>query len=261
MELLEAIIMGIIQGIFEWLPVSSEGINSIVLLNFFNKSFTEAIYLSIWLHLGTMLSAMVFFRKTIYRLIKNLPKYRFNNNPENKLTSFIFLTTLISGILGGTFLLLGVEKLNLPYYYAMLLIGGALIITGFLQLFANNENKIKSGLKVKDSFSLGILQGFSVLPGISRSGITVSTLLLKNYSVEKSLKLSFILSIPLVFGAELGILLLEKVQFNIYSLVSIFVAFIVGLISINLFINFAKKINFGIICLIIGVLSIVAAFI
>ena len=113
MNLIEPILLGIIQGVTEWLPVSSEGISSLVMMNFFGKSLSESVFLSIWLHTGTLLAALIYFRKDVWNLVKNLPKYSFRGNEYNDLTTFLIISTLFTGLVGAPLLLLGLEKIEI----------------------------------------------------------------------------------------------------------------------------------------------------
>jgi undecaprenyl-diphosphatase len=249
MEIIQAIVLGIVQGIAEWLPVSSEGINALILVNFFGKSVAEAVPIAIWLHLGTLLSAIIFFRKDIAAFGKELPKI-------GKESKFILIATVFTGIIGGLIYLLGVAKLDIKGEYATAFIGILLIITGILQMKAKKENPDKK-LSVKDSILVGGLQGLAVLPGISRSGISYSTMLLRKFDAKKALRLSFLLSIPAVLAAEVGLLVLGEISFSLESVISVVVAFVVGMVSIKYFLKLAAKLNFGKFCVILGIISFI----
>lgn len=264
MALIESIILGVIQGITEWLPVSSEGISSLVMVSFFGKGLGEAIFYSLWLHLGTLLAAVVYFRKDINILIKALPDYlarRKKSNQikenQNNLLSFLIISTIISGIIGGGLIVYGVEKLNFLGEIAMAVIGAFLIITGILQFSARKKKQLHKEPTKMDSLILGLVQSLSVFPGLSRSGLTVSALLFRSYDSKQALKLSFLMSIPLVLVAQVGLGLMGKISLTIDSLVAVAVAFVVGLLSINVLMKVAERINFGWFCIVLGIVAMV----
>ena len=258
MEIIEAIILGIIQGLTEWLPLSSEGMTSLIMINFFGFSLKNAIYYAIWLHTGTLLSAMIYFRKDLFNILRNIPNC-FKKQDESikicRLTKFIMASTTLTALIGIPIMMLGLDKLNLPGKVATLIIGIFLIITGLLQLIRAKGAILSREMRLTDAVPVGFLQGFSILPGISRSGITVSSLLLMGYDAKKAIRISFLMSIPVILIAEIGITLLNKITFDINSIIAIVTSLFFGLITIRLLITTASRINFGYFCIFIGILS------
>ncbi|MBU2559587.1 undecaprenyl-diphosphate phosphatase [archaeon] len=260
MELLEAVVLGVIQGVFEWLPVSSEGINSLIMVNFFGKTLLDAAVIAIWLHTGTLLAALVYFRDDMLKLFRNFPLYLKNPKKEtdtNTLTSFLIISTFLTGVVGLPLFLFGIGKANISGATATALIGILLILTGLLQKYSKKAID-KKDITKGDAALVGGLQAFSVLPGISRSGITVSVLLLRNYDARSALKLSFLMSIPAVLAAEVGLALLGRITLDAYSLVSVVISFAFGILTIDALLKIGGRINFGNFCIILGVLSITA---
>ena len=260
MEFIEAVILGVVQGVVEWLPVSSEGINSLIMVNFFGKTLEEAVVYSIWLHTGTLFAAVVYFRDDVYKLARNLPTYVKNpkkSTQENRLTTFLVISTIMTGIIGLPLLLFGIDKANLSGAAATVFIGILLIFTGILQKYSRKAAE-KNDITIKDSALVGGFQAFSVVPGISRSGITVSVLLLKKYDARSALKLSFLMSIPAVLVAEVGLALLGRITLDAYSLISVAISFAFGLLTIDALLKIGGRINFGNFCIFLGVLSITA---
>jgi undecaprenyl-diphosphatase len=262
-EFLEAIVLGMVQGVLEWLPISSEGINSLIMVNLFGKTFAEAAVYSIWLHAGTLLAAVIYFREEVLKLLKNLPLYVKSpkkDTDENRLTTFLIVSTALTGIVGLPILLLGVERANVSGASATAFIGLLLILTGLLQKYSRRHS-LKRSVTLEDSALVGSLQAFSVLPGISRSGITMSGLLLRKYEAHDALKLSFLMSIPAVLIAEVGLALLGKIIINAYSLLAVTISFVFGLLTIGILMEIAGRVNFGNFCIFLGLLSFAAVLV
>ncbi len=240
MDFLQALILGIIQGITEWLPVSSSA--QITLVGSLSQmSYQEAFSFGIFLHFGTLLAVLFKFRDI--RLYLN---------------KFIIIATVFTGIIG------------IPLYIFMsysgefisIIIGVSLILTGIILRISKNKFGTKRSDEgtLKDSSIIGFFQGFSVLPGISRSGITISSLLFRGFRQEEALKMSFLLSVPAVFGAILldiaknsEILVLHYK----YIIVGIVFAFLSGYLVMDFLLRVAKKIRFEIFCIVFGVITLV----
>lgn len=262
----ESFILGFIQGIAEWLPVSSEGIIFLVKTNFFasSDSVIEIAKSVLFLHFGTLLAALIYFYKDIIRLFKTFIKYKQAEEKDKKELNFIIIATLISGLIGLVFMKVldnFSEQIGDYTVYLTILIGFLLLITAYLQIKSNQGGARKSiDIKMKDNVALGVAQGFASLPGLSRSGLTVSTLLMLNFNKETALRLSFIMSIPLVLAGNI-ILNFDKFVFTLESFVGIITAFVFGLLTIHVFLKIARKVNFGYFVLIFGLLTIFSTLI
>lgn len=247
--MIEGFILGAIQGIAEWLPVSSEGLTVLAYnLLFDSGNLSEAIRMSLFLHLGTFFAALIYFRKDILKLLKAFSSFS-QALPETKvLLKFLVITTTISGIL-GVFLLKFIENVGQGGLFTgkivTLLVGVALLITAFLQIKTKEEGKrdVKTA-NIKDTLFLGLAQGLASIPGISRSGITVSVLLLKKFDKEEALRLSFLMSLPIVLGGNI-FLNLNNFVVSATALWGLFFSFIFGIITIDILFRVARKINFG----------------
>ncbi|MBN2331351.1 MAG: undecaprenyl-diphosphate phosphatase [Candidatus Aenigmarchaeota archaeon] len=261
MDFIEAVVLAIIQGITEWLPISSEGVSSLVMINFFDKSLVEAVFMAGWLHTGTLLAAIVYFWKDIKEIMRNLPKY-FRNPADREgysgLTSFLLISTAFTAIIGAPLLFFSLDNIDFAGGNAMAFIGVLLVVTGLIQKFIRPSSIFAGTTRLKDAALVGIIQAFSVLPGLSRSGLTTSTLLLRKHDPEYALKLSFLMSIPAVLVAEIGLLLLQKVTFDVFSLVAILVSFLLGLLTLGSLLRIAQRVNFGYFCIFLGALSMLA---
>ncbi len=181
--MLKCIIMGIFQGITEFLPVSSSG--HLVVLKYLLNFEEKGIALEVFLHFGTLLSIIVFFNKRILNYLK----------PRNLL--FIVIGTIPAGLLGILFKDY-VEKAFNSIFFVI----PAFILTGiYLFISETRYKERKNELRIKDALLIGLAQGFALLPGISRSGWTTSTGLLSGLSRQLAFEFSFILSIPALTGA------------------------------------------------------------
>jgi len=262
MSEIEAVILGIIQGVLEWLPVSSQGNLTIIMIGIFNTSVDVAARFSVALHAGTLMAAVVYFRREIIQLFKRMGKYRFGfEKEEDRLLSFLIVSTILTGIVGYPIFIWIVSINPVPGEIFIALIGIALVTTGLLQRFAREKSKDYTNnlnkMNLRDSIILGLVQGLSVIPGISRSGITTSFLLLRGYGGNDSLRLSFMMSIPAVLAAEVGIS--GTTSFAGISLteaaLGIFFSFLVGLVAIHVFLRIASKISFWKFTVVIGILA------
>lgn len=252
----ESIVLGIVQGVTEWLPISSEGIIVLLKVNFFKGSLTlsNLISYALFLHLGTFLAALIYFRKEVLNLAL------FKNKRSLK---FYIIATLISGIiaLGILQILKYVEKeLVLGAKGLTLLIGLALLITATVQFKKRAGLKKEENLKILDGVLLGLLQGLAIIPGISRSGITVSGLLLRKFNDSTALKLSFIMSLPVVLAGNI-FLNLDKFVFSLENLVGLIFSFLLGIFTIHILLKLSQKINFAWFALIFGLIIIFSALI
>ena len=261
-QLIQSIVLGIIQGITEWLPISSKAMMSVVMVSFYNMSLTEAVYYAIWLHIGSLFAVALFYRSDIIKLFANLPTYvRDVRHPSgyNRLTTFLIIATFATALIGAPLLVFGLTKLQLTGSYAIAFIGALLIGTGLLQLHARQRGGTRNGsLSPMDAIIAGILQGVAILPGFSRSGLTVSALLLRRYSAEDALNFSFLMYIPAVIGAEIGLSVIKSGSyFTVYALIAIIIAFCFSLLTISTLLKVAERINFGYFCIVIGCLALV----
>ncbi len=253
------LLVGLLQGVLEWLPISSQGNLVLVMVYLFGFKAGEALPISIYLHTGTLLAVLFYFRNYFYRLIVHLPKYRpCFSGFENRLVSFLLLATILTAIVGyPIFRIALLSTFHGEIFIA--LVGVALISTGLLQKSAPMGGmKRISALGVGDALLLGVLQGFSAFPGVSRSGVTTSALLMRKFEGEEALRLSFLMSAPAVLVAELGLIITEGLPpiDPVSVLVGLGGAFLGGVITIHGMIKVAKKIKFWGICILLGILSL-----
>ncbi len=261
----EALTLGIVQGITEWLPVSSEGMVVLVQHFFFGGgSLGDTIRFALFLHLGTVLAAIVYFRSDIVALIKDLFQYR--GLPQEKKNPLVFyiVATLIGGIVGiGILSLLDSAEsiLATSGMWVNMLLGAALAVTGVLQLSKGKGGEKREGdVRFIDGVLVGLGQALAVIPGISRSGTTVAALLLRGYGDDASLKLSFIAGIPLIVAGNI-ILNTELFALSLENVVTLLASCAFGLATIHLLLAAARRIQFGWLLLGCAALLIAAGFV
>lgn len=260
--MIESIVLGIIQGIAEWLPVSSEGMIALAETHLFGRSGLEHIVkFALFLHLGTLGASVLYFRKDIARLLKTLFQYAKADQGKKKEFNFILISTLISAPLGLglVMLLIGAEEqVEFSGRALTVIIGLLLLVTAYLQLKKKREGeRTVENLTWKDNVLLGIAQGFAALPGLSRSGLTVSVLLLRKVDDVQSLRLSFLMSIPIILGGNI-LLNMNSGLWSKEGMWGLLFAFVFGLATIHLLLRIAKKVNFGYFVGIFGILMIIA---
>lgn len=251
-SLQEAVIAGILQGILEWLPLSSEGNMVIYLSGFLGLDSAETLGFAVFLHIGTGIAALVYFRYEVASLI------RMQNKEHKMLLHKLAIITLVTGMVGLPIFFL----LSLPHFIGETLLcitGVALIITGFMQRNLGGQGlKDYKNLNWIETLGLGIVQGLSIIPGLSRSGVTTSLLLFKNYQVKEAFRLSFLMSIPASFAAGLGMILINNYAITSHHLISLFSTIVVGYLSIDLLLKVAEKTSFWKICIIMGGIALLA---
>ncbi len=184
--MIKYIILGVVQGVTEFLPVSSSG-HLVLLQKIFGLS-GEEVALSIILHLGTLVAVGIFFFKDILKALRS-PKMIF----------FIFAVTLITGIIG-----FAAKDFLESLFSSVKFLPLAWVFTAGILLATKNYLSCKrDSLNIKDSIILGFTQAVAIIPGISRSGMTISTLLFRKLEVNTAFSFSFIVSLPAILGAAL----------------------------------------------------------
>ncbi|MGD9275537.1 MAG: undecaprenyl-diphosphate phosphatase [Candidatus Pacearchaeota archaeon] len=267
LNLIQQILLGIIQGITEWLPISSSGVLTLINSNFFHiTDISELIHIALFFHFGTFLAALIYFRREVLSLTKSLFNYKYSDDKTKKTLKFLIISTLISGIIGILilkFLTSFETEMQLTGKTITLSVVLLLFVSGMIQLRAREHgHKKERQIKNSDSVVLGFAQGVSTLPGISRSGITVSTLLLKNFDDTTAIKLSFLMSLPIVLFGNLILNFSDFTQVvTLPSIYGLLMSFLFGILAIHLLMKLTKKINFGYFLLIVSILMGLSLFI
>ncbi|QLG48905.1 undecaprenyl-diphosphate phosphatase [Natrinema halophilum] len=203
-EFLVALLAGLVQGVVEWLPVSSQG-NLALFLTLAGTDPATAVQLALFLQVGTSLSAAVYYRNDIADAARAIPGWRPGTAyaGENAIASYVVVATVVTGLVGVPLYVFAVDlagRLTGGVFISG--IGVLLVLTGVLQLAS--ESVSMGGRDVPtllDSVLVGAVQGVAILPGISRSGVTTSTLLFRSYDPPAAFRLSFLLAIPASLGA------------------------------------------------------------
>ncbi len=266
-SMFEQIVLGTIQGVAEWLPVSSTSLLILAMQNLFHHQdgFQVMTQHTMFLHLGTFLAAIIYFRKDVGHLVIALFQYRSQPKETQNLTVFLIVATVLSGTIGlilRQLITQWTDQFSATAKPITLIIGIFLLITAWGQLKIKDlkGHKTLKDLSVKDGIILGVAQGCAAIPGLSRSGLTVATLLFRNFDRGYALKISFLMSLPIVLGANI-LLNLRAAAWTPLALIGVFVSFTVGLASIHILLRLAQKINFGYFVLVFGVLTILSALI
>jgi len=273
MEWFEALILGILQGLTEFLPVSSSGHLELgkALLDIKIK---DNLLVSIILHAATALSTLVVFRKEIGLILKGMLQFKWND--EWQFAVKIIISMIPVGIVGLLFkdILEVYFEGNISFVGAMLLVtSGLLFLTSFQQ--RNNDKSINQdttsvalinqNISYLQAFVIGIAQAIAVLPGLSRSGATIATALLIGVPRNEAARFSFLMVLAPIFGAnllEIKKYVAADAAFSLdISVISIgfITAFVVGLIACYWMIELVKKgklIYFAIYCLIVGLIAL-----
>lgn len=246
----ESFILGAVQGIAEWLPISSEAMIILVKNNFFYDGTNVADHIreAIFLHLGTLLAALIYFWPRIKTLISQLFRYQRQETNTKKYLNFIILTTLVSGVVGVGLIQLVEQysRLFLNQIAVNIAVACFLIVTALLLYFSERKEKNKREIPTnKDSVITGIFQGFAAIPGISRSGSTIAAMDLLGFNKVWALETSFILSIPLVLGANIIFNAREFLIFNETHLVAILSACVFGYLTIAALLKIVERVRFS----------------
>ena len=261
MEILDAIILGVIQGLTEFLPVSSSGhleLGKAILGD--NSVPEESLLFTVVLHFATALSTIVVFRKDILDIIKGIFKFEWNDDMQ-------FLAKIVVSMLPAVVVgLFFEEQLEQLFGGNILLVGCMLLVTALLLFLADKAKNTNKNVSFKNAFVIGISQAIAMLPGISRSGATISTSVLLGNDKTKAARFSFLMVVPLIFGKIAkdilsGDLTYDSGNFTALS-IGFIAAFISGLFACTWMIALVKKSKlsyFSIYCLIVGLIAIAFA--
>ncbi|MBQ8242083.1 MAG: undecaprenyl-diphosphate phosphatase [Bacteroidaceae bacterium] len=260
MEWFEALILGLVQGLTEYLPVSSSG-HLAIGSALFGIEGEENLTFTVAVHVATVLSTLVILWKEIDWIFKGL--FKFKMNPETKYVINILISMIPIGIV-GVFFKDYVEEI---FGSGLLVVGCMLLLTATLLSFSYYAKpRIKETISMRDAFIIGLAQACAVMPGLSRSGSTIATGLLLGNKKENLAQFSFLMVIPPILGEALLDILKglngEAVSSDIPTIsliIGFLAAFLSGCVACKWMINIVKKgklIYFAIYCAIVGAITI-----
>ena len=265
MEWFEALILGLVQGMTEYLPVSSSG-HLTIGSTLFGIEGEENLAFTVAVHVATVCSTLVILWKEIDWILKGL--FKFEMNPETKYTLNILVSMIPIGIVGVFFK----DHVEAIFGSGLLVVGCMLLVTASLLAFSYYAKpRIKENISMRDAFIIGLAQACAVLPGLSRSGSTIATGLLLGNKKENLAQFSFLMVIPPILGEALLDIMKglsgEEVMGDISTLslvVGFLAAFVSGCIACKWMINIVKKgklIYFAIYCAIVGAITVACSLI
>lgn len=254
MDIFQAILLGIIQGLTEWLPVSSSA-HLVFAKHYFGVE--QNIFYDVMLHFATLVVVVFVFKEDIYKILISI--FRKEMKEERRMLLLLIIGTIFTAIIGFVF-----KNYFESLFENVILVATFLLITGVLLFIAEFEKfERKKDIEKEHAGIIGIIQGIAIAPGVSRSGSTISIALILGIKREFAIKFSFLLSIPIIIGAT--IVKLKDVSFDISNMnlanliVGMVVSAIVGYFSIKLLINFVKEKKlrwFSYYCFILGLVVI-----
>lgn len=260
------VLLGIVQGISEWLPISSKTQIIIVSTYFFGLDFQRAYSFGLFLEAGTFLAAVFYFRNEVVKVLLALVGR--GNGEGRSLLKFLLVATAITGVLGvGIYLLVSDVTSSPVIGIPMIILGVVLLADASLIRFARNRRAPTKGildLTLRDDILIGLAQALSAFPGVSRSGTTVSAMLLLGLKPEESFRLSFLALIPASVGAALvSVLFSHGGMGSVISTVglptiavAVVTAMLVSLLLIKVLLRFAASSRITVLILALGLIAI-----
>ena len=258
MEIIKSILLGIVQGLTEFLPISSSGHLEIfkVILGF-ETGLNNNILFTLILHLATSFSVIVVYWNDINKIFKSI--FSIKKDENTYFFSLILISIFPAGIVG--FLL--EEKISKLFDGNIILVGSMLLFTSIILFVSDFKIKTTKKLDYVKSFFVGVSQALAIIPGISRSGLTICSSVLMGVNRELAAKFSFLMVLPLIFGSFLKILIFDEIIFN-QEIISSYVfgflsAFISGIFACKWMIVIVKKSKmkyFSLYCLAVGLICI-----
>jgi len=258
MTIIESIVLGVIQGLTEFLPVSSSGHLEIAKTILGDTSVPEeSLTFTVVLHFATALSTLIIFRKEVLEILGGLFQFKWNNSMKFSLK---IVASMIPAVIIG---LLFEEQLEAFFGGKILLVGCMLLVTAILLLLADRAKNTDKDVSFTTAVIIGISQAIAMLPGISRSGATISTSVLLGVDRTKAARFSFLMVVPLIFGKVAKDILEGEISFSGDEFASLsmgfLAAFVSGLFACTWMIALVKRSKltyFSVYCAIVGLIAI-----
>jgi len=262
MSWLEALILGIIQGLTEFLPVSSSGHLELAKFILGDTSLPEeSLLMTVVLHAATAISTIVVFRKDLIEIFAGLFQFKWN---EQTIFSLKVVISMVPAAFVGVFFNDTIESL---FGGRLLLVGSMLIVTAILLLLADRAKTTEKGVGYWDAIIIGVAQAIAIMPGISRSGATISTSVLLGVDRSKAARFSFLMVVPLILGAMAKDIMSGEINYEstqMFPLIIGFIAaFVTGILACTWMIALVKRAKlswFALYCFIVGIVAIVYTF-
>ena len=262
MNEIDVIILGIIQGLTEFLPVSSSGhleLTKVILGD--NSVPEESLAFTVVLHFATALSTLVIFRKEVFQIFKGLFQFKWNEETQFSLK---IIVSMIPAVFVGLFF---EEEIASLFGGQIMLVGLMLFVTALLLLLADRAKDTSKNVSFVSAIIVGISQAIAILPGISRSGATISTSVLLGIDRTRAARFSFLMVVPLIVGKMLKDLAGGEFQLSsseaLPLIIGFVAAFVSGLLACKWMIALVKKSKltyFAIYCAVVGSIAVIYSF-
>ena len=258
MDIIDAIILGIVQGLTEFLPVSSSGHLELGKVLLGDTSIPEeSLMFTVVLHFATALSTIVVYRKDVWEILTGL--FAFRDNEELRFSLKIVVSMVPAALIGLFF----EDELEQFFSGNIVLVGSMLLVTALLLFLADRARNTHRAVSFGNSFVIGIAQAVAMLPGISRSGATIATSVLLGIDKRRAARFSFLMVVPLILGKIAKDFLSGELNFradNIEVLGAGFIAaFLAGLLACTWMIRLVRNSKltiFAVYCLVVGAVAI-----
>ena len=238
-----ALLLGLLQGLTEWLPVSSQGVVTVAQTALLDRTLSEAVTYALWLHAGTACAALIALRRETWGVITDASANPLSPSPRLR---FLIIGTVVSAAVGVPLLLALGEVSDRIGVLGMGGVGLLMVVTGALQIWRPGEAaQGRTEPTMVDALVAGAAQGLAALPGLSRSGLTIAALLGRRVERGEALVLSYLMSIPASLGAGVFALVDGGVASTWPALAAAAVACGVGLVTIRALLAFAQRVNLG----------------
>ena len=227
MSIFDALVLGLVQGLTEFIPVSSSG--HLVIFHEILGTNNDSLAFDVALHVGTLIALLIYFRKDVWRLLNNITQ----KNKDGRLARLLILATIPAAVAGFLFGDIIDESLRSPMVVVI-----SLTVVGIVMLIAERiaQPKEEKEVSTKQGTSVGLAQVLALIPGVSRSGVTMTAGRLVGMGRVQAARFSFLLAIPIIAGSALGVAVTENGAFEQMGaevLVGMLAAFVSGLIAIK----------------------------